>query len=608
MTVSRHRWRNLALVVAMFGLMSAGIAAPAASADDSGTTLSTVADTQIKTFNPFLSYYDGELDILGMIYPTLNVIDKDGNPGPYLADSWTSSADQLTWTFKIHSGLKWSDGQPLTAKDAAWTFNLIMTNDDAATANGSLVSNFASVTAPDDTTLVIKTKQPQANMLYVSIPTSGIPIVPQHVWEAKVADLKNYTNMDFPVVGYGPYTLVGNVTNQYATLNANKDFFLGAPKYDTLISRYFANSDAAVAALKNGELTQMSGLTAAQFTALQGAQNIQTYQQQASGWNAIEVNSGAKTRTGKPIGTGNPLLQDKTVRQAIALAIDRQQLVTKILDGHGVAGSAYIPPTYTTWAWSPTADQSLAYNPDKANQILDAAGYKKGADGIRVDSKTGKPLTFRYGIHSDDATDAQVAPYIQEWLKAVGIGTTVQPMSFDQLNDNLSKGDWDMLMDGWSTGYDPTYLLSHPDVCNASQGRRHRRQHRRVLLRPGLRQAVRQAGDAVRHQGAGRHRRADAVDPLRRQRRHHPVLQELARRTADRQGVELPVRFARLERLLPAAEPLLQLDGCHSGGRLGIFVPGVGHRGDHRWRGADHRGGGDRPDAAPRHRDRAGIA
>ena len=235
---ARHlRWRSLAVVVAMLGALTAGTAgvvAPAAAADDGGTTFTQVADTQIKTFNPFLSYYDGELDILGMIYPTLTSISKDGQPSPYLADSWTNSTDQLSWTFKIHQGLKWSDGQPITAKDAAWTLNLIMTNDDAATSNGSLVSNFASVTATDDTTLVIKTKEPQANMLYLSIPTSGIPIVPQHVWESKVADLKNFTNMDFPVVGYSPYTLVGNVTNQYATLKANKDFFLGAPKYDTV--------------------------------------------------------------------------------------------------------------------------------------------------------------------------------------------------------------------------------------------------------------------------------------------------------------------------------------------------------------------------------------
>ena len=223
-----------------------------------GTTFRVASDTQITTFNPFLSYYDGELDIIGNIYPSLMSLDEQGKPVPYLATSYKTAADNLTWTFTIKSGLKWSDGQPLTAKDAAWTFNLIMHNDVAATSNGSLVSNFKTVTAPNDTTLVITTKNPQANMLYVSIPVSGIAIVPEHIWESRVSDLKNDKNMDFPVVGYGPWILTGNVTNQYATLSANKDFFMGAPKYDTLISQYFTNSDSAVAALRSGQLDQLA--------------------------------------------------------------------------------------------------------------------------------------------------------------------------------------------------------------------------------------------------------------------------------------------------------------------------------------------------------------
>src|SRR6185437_16074979 len=79
---------------------------------------------------------------------------------------------------------------------------------------------------------------------------------------------------------------------------------------------------------------------------------------------------------------------------------------------------------------------------------------------IRVDPKTHKPLTLRLGIHSDEASDAAMAPYIVEWLKAIGIQVTVQSMSFNQLNTELPKGDWDMLSDTWSTGPDPTYLLS----------------------------------------------------------------------------------------------------------------------------------------------------
>lgn len=448
-----------ALMLAFIGLSSTTGRLPQASAA-TPSILRVAAETQITTFNPFLSYYDGELAIIGNIYPSLTLIDPQGKPQPYLASAWTTSADKLTWTFTIRSGLKWSDGQPITAADAAWTFNQIMHNDVAATANGSLVSNFSSVTASSDTTLVIKTKRPQANMLYLSIPISGIAIVPEHIWKSHLSGLKNYKNMDFPVVGYGPWTLVKNVTNQYAQLSANKSFFLGAPKYDTLISQYYSNSDAAVAALQSGQLSQLGGLTATQFKTAQRTAGLKAYQTEPSGWTSIEVNSGARTRSGKKIGTGNPILADVKVRQAIALGINRSQLVTKTIGGFGIAGSSYLPPGYPQWSWKPSSSEALTYNPQKAEQILDSAGYTMGKNGIRTDPDTGKPLAFRYGIHSDDSLDAQIAPYLEEWMKVIGIKLIPQPMSFDQLNVDLAKGDWDILMDGWGTGADPTYLLS----------------------------------------------------------------------------------------------------------------------------------------------------
>jgi peptide/nickel transport system substrate-binding protein len=457
------RRRMAAIVVAgvAAATLLAGLLAnsSAQASSSSETTLTVPADTQMTTFNPFLSYYDGELNVIGAIYPALTTLDDQGKPTPYLADSWTTSSDKLTWTFKIHPGLKWSDGQPLTAKDAAWTFNLIMHNSTAATSNGSLVENFKSVTAPDDTTLVIKTKQPQANMLYLSIPVSGIPIVPEHIWKSHVAGLKNYRNMDFPVVGYGPFVLTGFKTNQYAEMTANKDFFLGAPGYDKVVTNYYSNSDAAAAGLTSGQLQQIGGLTPAQYKAMSSKQNIMTYQTEANGWTAVEINSGAMTRSGKPIGTGNPILKDIKVRQAIALGINRNELVTKVLNGNGVVGAGYLPPGYPQFFWKPSASEALNYDPARAKQMLDQAGYKMGPNGVRV-APDGKPLQFRLGIHSDDATDASIAPYLKEWMAAIGIKLEVNAMSFDQLNNNLAKGDWDMLMDGWSTGPDPTYLLS----------------------------------------------------------------------------------------------------------------------------------------------------
>jgi peptide/nickel transport system substrate-binding protein len=460
--VRAHRWvAALAVIGLAAATLMAGLAAGSgAQAATSGqTTLTVSADTQMTTFNPFLSYYDGELNVIGAIYPSLTMLNDQGAPVPYLADSWKTSADKLTWTFKIHPGLKWSDGQPLTAADAAWTFNLIMHNATAATSNGSLVDNFKSVTAPDATTLVIKTKQPQANMLYLSVPVSGIPIVPEHIWKSHVAGLKSYDNMDFPVVGYGPFVLTGFKTNQFAEMTANKTFFLGAPHYDKVVTNYYSNSDAAAAALTSGELDQIGGLTPAQSKAMTGKSDVMTYQTQSNGWTAIEINPGAQTRTGKPLGTGNPILKDIRVRQAIALGINRQELVTKVLGGNGIVGAGYLPPGYPQFFWKPSAKQSLGYDPARANHVLDQAGYKMGSNGVRT-APDGKPLEFRLGIHSDDATDAAIAPYLKEWMSAIGIKIDVNAMSFDQLNNDLSKGDWDILMDGWSTGPDPTYLLS----------------------------------------------------------------------------------------------------------------------------------------------------
>ena len=449
------------LLIAGPATIATATAAQAASAGaTSGTTLRVAMDSSgVDTLNPFLAYFDGALGTFADVYPTLNSMSADGTPGPYLASSWTTSADKLTWTFKIRSGLKWSDGQPITAEDAAWTLNLIMTNPTAATANGSLVSGFASVTAPDATTLVVRTKAPKANMLNVSVPFSGIPIVPKHIWEQHVAGLKDYKNDTFPLVGYGPWTLTDYKPDQYAKFDANKSFVLGAPKYDHLVEPVYKTTDAAVAALRSGQLDYVSGINSTQYQALKGKKDLDAFQTAGHHWVAVEINAGAKTRSGKPIGTGNPALTDPAVRTAIALATNRKTLVDKVLDGLGIPGAGYIPTTWKQWAWTPPASEALDFDPAKADQTLDAAGYKKGADGIRTDPKTGKPLELRLGIHSDSPRDTQVSTYMSGWLHDIGIKVDIQSLSMTKLNDNLAKGDWDMLMDSWSVGADPTYML-----------------------------------------------------------------------------------------------------------------------------------------------------
>lgn len=440
------------IVIAASALLGAS-AIPASAA--SSSTLAIASDTELTTFNPFTSYYDGELNIIGVIYPALTVGDAKNNPQPYLAKTITHSADNKTWTFVLNTGLKWTDGKAITAKDVTWTYNLVMHNDAAASANGSLVANFKSVTAPNASTVVIKTKTSQGNLPYVSI-----PVVPEHIWAARVKNIAKELNTEMPVVGYGPWQLTAFKTDQYATLKRNKDFAGAQPKYDELISYYFKSSDASVAALRTGSLDQLTGMTPTEFKKLGTVGGIKTYRTRPVGWTGLEINPGARTKSGKKFGTGNPALADPKLRTAIAYAFNRQTLVKKILDGLGDAGAGYIPSAFPQWSWKPNAGDTVSYDPAKANQILDQAGYKKGSDGIRSDPKTGKELKLRLGIHSDDDQDAQIAQYLKPWLQAIGINVTVQPMSFDALNKNLVKGDWDMLMDAWATGADPTYLLS----------------------------------------------------------------------------------------------------------------------------------------------------
>jgi peptide/nickel transport system substrate-binding protein len=464
---SRARAKRSAFTIAATALLGValaagptiGAAAPAAaSSNSSGSTLRIQAQTSFSTFNPFEAYFDGDLEVINEIYPMLTTTNEQGKPAPYLASKWSLSSDHLTWTFTLHSGLKWSDGKPITAADAAWTLNLIMHNAAAATANGSLVAGFKTVTAPNATTLVITTKQPEANVAYS---LGIIPIVPEHIWASKVSGLANFKNQATPVVGYGPWRLTGYATNQYATLTANSDFFMGAPKFHTLIVQYYSNSDAAVAALRSGQLDSIEdSLTAEQFKSLKGDKDIAVYPQVSSTWNAIELNPGAQTRTGRHFGNGNPALQNVKVRQAIEMALNKQELVDKVWGGLAVAGQGYLTPGYPQFLWHPSAAEALNYDPAKANALLTSAGYKMGSNGIRIDPKTHKPLVLRLGIHSDESSDAAMAPYIVEWLKAIGIQVTVQSMSFNELNSDLPKGDWDMLSDTWTENPDPTYLLS----------------------------------------------------------------------------------------------------------------------------------------------------
>ena len=347
---------------------------------------------------------------------------------------------------------------------------------DAATSNGSLVENFKS---RDRAGRHHAGDHDQAaageHALREHPDLAASRSCREHVWKSHVADLKNYRNMDFPVVGYGPFVLAGNKTNQYATMKANKDFFLGAPQlrqggHQLLLQQRRRGRRAHERSARPDRRAHPGAVQ----RAVRAAQNIETYQQQSSGWTAIEVNSGAKTRSGQADGHGQP---DPRGHQGPAGDRARHQpaeLVTKILDGNGVVGrrlpAARLPAVLLEAVRRPERSTTTRRRPSRSST---QAGYKKGAERRPGRRQTASRWSSAWASTPTTPTDAAIAPYLQEWMTAIGIELDVSAMSFDQLNDNLAKGDWDMLMDGWSTGPDPTYLLSHPDLCHPAAGRRH---------------------------------------------------------------------------------------------------------------------------------------
>jgi peptide/nickel transport system substrate-binding protein len=452
--------RPAAVAAAILSLAALAATPPPAYAEGASPArqhvLTIATNGSVDSLNPFLAQRLLPTIVHRYMYDFLTNYDpKDDHAIPALAESWSTSPDKLTWTFRIRTGATWSDGRPVSAEDAAWTYRLMMTNPVAATANGNFVANFRSVTATDPHTLVIVLTRPQATMLALDI-----PIVPRHIWQAHVADLANFNNdTTFPVVGDGPFLLTGYQKGQYLELTANRHYWRGAPRFDKVIYRYYKDGDAEVEALRKGEVDFVNGLTPAQFDALKGARNITLNRAQGKSFYALAINPGATTAGGTPFGDGNPALHNPMVRAAIMEAIDTRSLVARTLGGYGEVGEGYLPPLFPANHWRPAPGQAHAYDPEKANQLLDAAGYRRGPGGIRT-TPAGKPLTLRLLGEVQRAADAQNATYIAEWLKAVGIAVTTTVIDQGAMGDLEVAGRYDLAFDGWTTNPDPDYVLA----------------------------------------------------------------------------------------------------------------------------------------------------
>ena len=448
----------LVLIVVSLLLSSCGGAVPATEAPAEPAEPAVLRFGwlgQPDTLNPAYAFLAEAYTIFDLIYSPLVTEDKEGNYVGALAEEWSVSEDGLTWTFTLKDGLKWHNGENVTAEQVAWAINAVMSNPDGWAALSNYTNGFSSVTAPDDKTVVITTEQPIANMEYrLSFLYAVYP--PDFEGFTTPEDLQNFPN-DTPI-GTGMFKVqTFDKDKGIMILDANKDFVDGAPRLDQVIFQTFDTGDALIQALKVGDVDALNDVPASAFATVQGFEGVKAIATDSRSFTELIINSADPNH--EPAPTANPALQDPAVRLAMETAINRQDLIDIVLQGLGTPGDTIVPPTLGGGFWHNPNIQAPEFSIEQANQILEDAGYTMGSDGVR--EKDGTRLEFRLQFPSDEASYPRIADLLADWFSQIGIQATPEAVDPDTLIASTTfVGDYDLVIWGWGSDPDPDFILS----------------------------------------------------------------------------------------------------------------------------------------------------
>jgi peptide/nickel transport system substrate-binding protein len=413
--------------------------APATGGESAGImTISTQQQaTWIRNFNPFAADYrwparEAMYEPL-MIYNTVK-----GEYVPWLGTEFKWSDGDKKLTFTTRDGVKWSDGQPFTAKDVAFTFQLFK-DKKGLQGNGSGVWEYlAGVTAPDDKTVEF-TFQKVYTVGFFDIATQFI--VPQHVWSS-IDDPVKFTN-ETPVAT-GPFTEVPVFQNQVYEVHKNPSYWqAGKPAIQGFRFPAYPGNDQANLATVNGENDWAANfIPDIQKTYVDKDPENNHYWFPSTGASVmLYVNT-----TKKPF-------DDVNVRKAISMAINREQIVkVAMFDYTHPADATGLSDAYPKWKDQAAVDAGkdvMTLNVEKANELLDAAGLAKGADGMRA-MPDGTPLTYDINVVSGWTDWVSACQIMAQNLKEIGINASVKTYDFSAWLERVQKGDFDISI-GWSS-------------------------------------------------------------------------------------------------------------------------------------------------------------
>lgn len=392
----------------------------------------------IRDLNPHL--YAGEMYAQEMLYETLVNITADGY-APCLAESWSVSEDGKTYTFKIRKGVTFSDGEVCDANAIKANFDAIIENKERHTWL-EMMNLLVGVSAPDAETFVIELSKPYYPMLTELGVTRPFAMISPKA-------MKNGSTKEGveAYIGTGPYVLKESVTDEYAVFEVNENYWGEKPKVKKITVKVIPDNQTRILALEKGEVDLIYGKN------MIDAEAVTKYKE--SDKFSVALSDATSTRQ-IVINTTNDILKDKTVRQAIQHATNRQAISGGIFYGLEKPADTLYSKTvpYCNIELTP-----YEFSQDKASKMLEESGWVMGSQNVR--EKDGMTLKLTLLYNSDSVTEKTIAEYLQSEYGKLGIGLEIKGEEEQSYRDNMKAGNFDMVFNiCWGLPYDPQSSLA----------------------------------------------------------------------------------------------------------------------------------------------------
>lgn len=360
--------------------------------------------------------------------------DLDQNALPHLATSWTISDDGLEYTFNLREGVKWHDGTPFTARDVIYS---ILTLKDIHPRRRTTFGSIEEVVARDDLTVVIRLSTP-APYLLDSLTAAASPIFPAHLYEGTDAASNPY---NLRPVGTGPFRFVEWERGSHVLLERNPDYWEQPKPYlDQLIIRFIPDSGARIAAFESGEV-DLGGNNPVPLTEIERLRGLAHLGVETRGYERY----GAQTQFF--FNLENEILADVGVRLAVAHAIDIEELAR--IAWYGYADLSPTPIGLGLAKFHNPEIRHYPFDPAKAEELLDDAGYPRGANGSR--------FSVRILPNPFSEANRRVADYLKQSLENVGIDAQINSYDFaTYVRTVFTDRAFDIDIENSSAGFDPT--------------------------------------------------------------------------------------------------------------------------------------------------------